>query len=244
MGIITGFIEGIAVYDSAGNPQLLPFQDKIEGAKFNYASETLKVETFSSGGIKGNSAACPFREECSWELMSKDISWAFLQAVTATLDQASTIAYRTSDTVVLSTNDGTDSTIELGTAPAAGITVLVSDLNGTTYQADLSGSTVTLTGEGDLTGTKVTVSYGTTPGVSAREIDLGGSANKLTEIGLYGTFFSCPNSLIIVSNRVSIEANLNMEVGEGPAEAILKGTALRDSTGSFARIINQTPSLL
>lgn len=243
MGIITGFIEGIVTYDNAGTPEMLPFQDKIEGAKFNYLSETLKVETFSAQGVKGASAACPFREECMWELMSKDIAWSFLQAVTATLDEAATVAYRTSDTVVLSTDDGNDSTIELGIAPAAGFDVIVSDLNGDQYAADLSGSTVTLTGAGIIAGTKVTVSYGTTPGASAREINLGAGTTKLTEVGLYGTFYACPDSLLIVSNRVSIEANLNMEVGESPAEAVLKGTALRDSTGSFARILNLNPTL-
>jgi len=82
--LLTGFIEGIITYND-GVAKALPFQDKIEGATFKYMGESLEVETFSALGIKGRSQACPFREECSMELMSKDLAWSFLQAATNTI---------------------------------------------------------------------------------------------------------------------------------------------------------------
>ena len=59
MGIITGFIEGLVKTNVAGQPYLLPFQDKIEGVTFTWESENITVETFSNQGIKGASEAYP-----------------------------------------------------------------------------------------------------------------------------------------------------------------------------------------
>ena len=245
MGIISGFVEGIIRYDNAGTPETLPFQDKITTATFNFQSEALKVETFSNQGIKGMSAACPFREMATWTLNSNDITWAFIQAATGHKDESTTLVQPVTETLILSTVDATpDSTIVLPVTPETSPAPVVSDENGVQYTATLATNTITLTGAGDLTGTKVTVNYWIDASTTTqREINLGNPVQRITNVGLYGQFFGCPDSYLIVSNNVILEANMNLEVGENPAELTITGSCLRDPSGSYARII-QNPQLV
>ena len=231
--LITGFIEGIITYND-GVAKALPFQDKIEGATFKYMGESLEVETFSALGIKGRSQACPFREECSMELMSKDLAWSFLQAATNTLANDATQNKIETFSAVLSTVNATpESTYTLPSTPAVGTTIYVTDLEGTQYDVTVTGTAVVF--DADYTDTKVTFHYEVAPTGTNNEIQLG-AGSKLGEIGLFGRFFGCPDSLLVRINRAIIDPNLEMGVESDPATASLVAKALRDPNGNFAVI--------
>ncbi|MEB3323229.1 MAG: hypothetical protein VKI81_10450 [Synechococcaceae cyanobacterium] len=196
--------------------------------------ESLEVETFSSLGIKGRSQACPFREECSIEIMSKDLAWSFLQAATNTIANDATKNKPVTESAVLSTVDITPaSTFTLSETPAAGTTVYVSDLTGTQYSVTVVGTAVTF--DADYTGTKVTFHYEVAPAGTNNEIQLG-AGSKLGEIGIYGRFYGCPNTLIVRVNRAIIDPNLELGVESDAATASLVAKALRDPDGNFAVI--------
>lgn len=235
MGIITGFLEGIITTDLNGSPKALPFQDKIEGATFRYMSESLDVETFSAQGIKGRSEACPFREECSIELRTKALAWAFLQAASNTLARDAQINERRTVTSILSVTAGTPikSTLTLASAPLIGTDIFVGDEDGKAYDVTVSGTTITF--DDDYTGTRVTISYEVAPTGENNEIALG-SGTKLGQVGVYGRFFGCPESLLIMVNRAIIDANLEFDVESDAASASLTAKAMRDINGNFAVI--------
>lgn len=237
MGMITGFLEGLVTYNN-GTPKILPFQDKIEEVQFQFTSETLFVETFSASGVKGSSEACPYREEAMFMLSSKSLAWSFLQAASGYLAQDSTLPIRKSYSAVLRTTTGTPvvSTLTLPEVPRVGGTIQVSDLEGEDYTVTVAGATVTFAT--NLTGRKVTVSYEVLPEVGQQEIALG-SGERLPEVGVYGTFFGCPDSYLIVANRGIIETNLDMSVGSDAATAAMTIRLLRDNEGNFARIIRK-----
>jgi len=231
--LLTGFIEGIITYND-GVAKALPFQDKIEGATFKYMGESLEVETFSALGIKGRSQACPFREECSMELMSKDLAWSFLQAATNTIANDATQRQPVTFSAVLSTVNATpESTYTLPSTPAVGTAVYVTDLEGTQYDVTVTGTGVVF--DADYTDTKVTFHYEIAPTGTNNEIQLG-AGSKLGEIGLFGRFFGCPDSLLVRINRAIIDPNLEMGVESDPASASLVAKALRDPNGNFAVI--------
>ena len=238
MGMITGFIEGLLLYDVAGDLQALPFQDKIEGASFKYATESLFVETFGQDGMKGASEACPFRHDCSIELRSKNLAWSLLQAATNTIARAAQVGVRTQFSQVLTASDITAGTanLEVTWAPAVGSAVVVSDIDGINYAAVYTtGTPNTLEIAGVTAGLKVTVSYVLPPIGANNEIALG-SGSKLGEVGLYGRFFGCPDTLIVQINRAIIDANLDLSVETDSASASLMARALRDADGNFATI--------
>lgn len=243
--IITGFIEGAIVTNpSTGTPVLLPFADKIGSATFRYMSESLKVETFSQQGIKGASAACPFREECSIELGSENLAWSFMQAATNTIAQATDVPVQLSTSAVLTTTTGTGaserSTLVLpGVVVSALGSVRAANEEGEQFAvtATVTGpdTTITFPGPSVMTGQKVTVFYSVAASGTGNLIKLG-SGTKLGEVGVYGRFFGCPDTYIIAIPRGIIDANLELSVGDNPGSASLTVTALRNNAGDFAYI--------
>lgn len=246
MGLITGFIEGIITYENNSTAEMLPFSDKIESATFNYSTENLMSETFSNQGIKGASTSCPFREECSMELSSSNLAWSFLQAASNTLARDATVTKRKAVSRVVQSSEisSGDATLEINDwTPADSTQILVSDEEGKQYDYtyDDAASPPTLTvmdPSGDIiAGQKLVISYTEAVSGSNNEIALG-SGNKLGEIGLYGRFFGCPDTLLIMIPRAIIQSNLEFSVGEDSATAALTATALRDKNGNFA-VINR-----
>jgi len=235
MGLITGFIEGLIKYDAAGVSKALPFQDKIEGANFKYMSESLLVETFGQDGMKGASEACPYRHECSIEFNSKNLAWSFLQAATNTIARASTVPSQITYSQVLTADTITagTSTLTVDWTPVAGTDIIVSDINGIQYDVTLDSGSLEI--EGVTAGLKVTITYTEAPSGSNNEIALGSGA-KLGEIGVYGRFNGCPDTLLVQVNRAIIDANLEFAVGTDAASATLVAKALRDPAGNFATI--------
>lgn len=244
-GLITGFIEGLVSYEQDGSLKALPFQDKIENATFTYTTENLMSETFSAKGMKGASQSCPYREECSMQLSSTNLAWSFLQAATNTLARDAEINSRHTYSHVVATSEvsaGT-ATIEVDWTPATNTEILVADETGQYYTVthDDGTSPATLTvdhpdSNTDVTaGQKLTISYVKTASGTNNEIALG-SGDKLGEVGLYGRFFGCPNTLLIMIPRAIIQSNLEFAVGDDAANASLTATALRDKNGNFALI--------
>ena len=137
-----------------------------------------------------------------------------------------------------------DATITVSFTPlnTSGDSILVSDENGKHYDVtyDDTAGTITVTNpDGDIVaGQKLIISYKESASGTNNEIALG-SGSKLGEIGLYGRFFGCPDTLLIAIPRARINSNLEMSVGEEAASASLTATALRDSNGNFAIITRQ-----
>jgi hypothetical protein len=242
MGIISGFIEGIITYND-GVAKALPFQDKIEGAKFTYNSESLFVETFGADGMKGASESCPYRHECMVELRSKNLAWSFLQAASNTLARDSILPEKVTYSYVVQSGDITAdvATIDVEWSPAADTGIVVADINGINYE-DIeytSGTPNTLAFGGSNTpvvaGTRVTISYYLTASGTNNEIAIG-TGDKLGEIGIYGRWYGCPDTLAIQVNRAIIDANLELDVESDAAAAALTARALRDVNGNFATI--------
>ena len=235
--IISGFIEGALTFDNAGELQMLPFADKVGTATFNYSSENLISETFSAQGIRGASAACPFREECSMSLSSDNLAWAFLQACFNTLAEDDDRAARDQQSVVLTDVDGTpNSTYTLtGIVVSATDQVIVADEDGVDYAvtATVNGSDTDIVFDDDYTGTKVTISYVTAASGTNNLIKIG-SGQKLGEIGLYGRFKGCPDNYLVAIPRAVIQSGVDLTTGDSAASAGLTATALRDNSGNFA----------
>jgi hypothetical protein len=240
MGIISGFIEGIIVYGGGATPKALPFQDKIEGAKFSYTSESLFVETFGPDGMKGASESCPYRHECMVEFRSKNLAWSFLQAATNTLARDATLPTRETYSVVLNAADITSdvATLEVDWTPMPDTDVVVADVNGVQYPASYASGTPNTLEIGDastpaVAGLKVTITYWQAAAGTNNEIAIG-TGTKLGEIGIYGRFFGCPDSVALQVNRAQIDASLELDVESDAAAAALTARALRDDNGNFA----------
>jgi hypothetical protein len=239
-GIYTGFIEGL-IKQTGGSEIVLPFSDKVGTANFNYSSENVIVETFSSQGIKGASGSCPLREACSIELSSENLAWSFLQAAFNTLAVVGTRVAEQSTSVVLTEVEGTapnqTSTYTLPFEVSAEVPVVVSDEDGVQYDVTVTVGTGTtsIDFDDDFTNEKVTIFYGLAAGTPTipDTINLG-SGSKLGEIGVYGRFSGCPDNILVAIPRGIIQSNVTMGAGEGAASAAMTITALRDSFGNFA----------
>lgn len=238
MGLITGFIEGLITFDSEGSLRALPFQDKIEDATLSYTTENLFSETFGADGRKGMSEACPFRHELSVTLSSTNLAWSFLQAATNTLARDAEVPKRWAYSHVIKEAEitGGDATLEVDWTPVVGTDVLVSDIEGNQYDVTFStGTPNTLVIEGVTAGQSVNISYVRPASGTNNEIALG-SGEMLPEIGFYGRFFGCPDTLLVQVNRAIIQSELSMQVNTSPASAALTLMALRDAEGNFATI--------
>jgi hypothetical protein len=230
MGLITGFIEGTVTYMDGTTPKLLPFQDKVEEASFKYSGELLMSETFSAQGIKGASSACPFSEEASFELMTTNISWSFLQASVGQASSTRTAPIPVSYSGIIDA----DNELTLPSAPVAGQPITAADELGVQYTVTVTGSTAAFaTGNA---GKKVTVSYFAAAANGQRELALG-KGERLGEFSVYGRFFGCPDTYLIYAKRVVVKPELDLGVGANPASAGMILQCLRDDDGAFAYII-------
>lgn len=243
MGIISGYIEGIITYNDSGVAKALPFQDKIEGATFTYNTESLFVETFGSDGMKGASEACPYRHECTVELRSKNLAWSFLQAATGALARDAIEPTKVTYDYVVTADviTGDVATINVTWAPVVNTDIVVANIDGLNY-GDITFNTGTPNtlafgdaGVPAVAGDKVTISYFEAPSGTNNEIGLG-TSERLPEVGIYGRWFGCPDTLAIQINRAIIDSQLELGVESEAASAALMARALRDTKGNFAII--------
>lgn len=234
MGLYTGFIEGVATYTKSGDVKLLPFEDKIAEAELMINGDLLFAETIGFDGIYGKSAACFHKREVSFKFMSQDISWSFLQLA---MSQASTA--RTAPVPVGKTLQvGASGAVTLPSAPVSGQPIAVADIEGVDMVFTVTGSTVTITGPTvPAQGSRVTVSYFEAAPTNAKEIAVG-TGEIIKEVSLYGRFYGCPDSLLVIANRVVVKPTVTLGVKSGSAaSAGLEAMALRDTLGNFAYIV-------
>ena len=243
LGILKGFVNGTIWSGKGASRIMLPFQDTVISAEFNYSGDLVMTETFSEQGILGASAACLQKEACGFTLSSDDLSWSMLQAATLSDSVNRTEPVMVTETVVLSQLD-TNSTHTLEytpvvTAPeleAAGLPsvgVSVAGIDGEQYTPTIAGSIVTL--DDDYTGESVTFQYLRAPLTGEETIYLG-QGNRRQNVGVYGKFFGCPGSLLIVAPNCAVNPNLSMGVSDGNIASVgLELMALR-TNGYFAEI--------
>lgn len=244
LGILKGFVNG-SVWEGEGNSRiLLPFQDTVIQAEFTYTGELVTTETFSDQGILGASAACLQKEACGFTLSSDDLSWSMLQASTLSTAVERAKPVMVTETVVLSQLDVANSTYTLQYTPVvtapeleeAGLPdvgVSVAGIDGQQLTPTLSGSIVTL--DDDYTGDSVTLQYLRAPITGEETIYLGQGARR-QNVGVYGKFFGCPGSLLIVAPNCAVNPNLSMGVSDGNIASVgLELMALR-TNGYFAEI--------
>lgn len=248
LGILKGFIQG-TIWEGAGNDRImLPFQDTVVEAEFTYTGELVMTETFSDQGILGASAACLQKESCGFTLSSNDLSWSLLQAATL-----STAVER--DEPVLVTETFTASSVS-GEAPnqvstftlthvpvtaaadvlAAGLPtsgISAANIDGVQIVATMAASVVTL--DDNYTGEAITVQYLRAP-LTGEEVIYLGSGSRRQEVGIYGKFFGCPGSLLIVAPKCAVTPNMSLGVSDGSIATVgLELMALRQN-GYFAEI--------
>lgn len=248
LGLLKGFIQGTVWSGSGSTRIMLPFQDTVISAGFTYTGELVMTETFSDQGILGASGACLQKEECGFTMETTDLSWSFLQAATLSSAATRTKPVLVTETFTATTTSGTEpnivSTLTLTHTPVtteAAVTeaglptvgVSAANIDGGQLVATLSGSTVTL--DDDYTGDRITVQY-LRAALTNEEVIYLGSGARTQEVGVYGTFFGCPGSLLIVAPKCAVKPNLNMGVSSGnTASAQLELMALRQN-GYFAEI--------
>lgn len=240
MGIITGFIEGVITADQDGSPIALAFQNSIEEVTFNYTSMNISVDTFGADGTKGMSDSCPHKRECSFEIASKNISWALLQAVCNTLARDAERPLPGAQSFVLTAAQITSdvATVPVTWTPIVGEDILATDSLGTQYPVTFTGGSLSIgsTTVPAVAGTKVTVTFRVAATGSNNEIILGDDGVLLGEVGLYGRFFGCPDTLLIEVPRAIIQSNLTMNVNTDAASVGLTANALRNANGDYAII--------
>lgn len=237
MALITGIINGLVTTNQAGETVLLPFANTVEEATFSYTGELVMSETFNASGVKSASAACLMREEASFTMTTKNITWSFLQAAAGHIGDAATLPIQEVETVVLRTLTTGNSTVTLAKTPATGEPIIVADTDGVQYEVTVSGSVVTFTG--DLTGKQVVISYYVEPSAGAlaeRQIQIGKS-DRITNIGIYGRFRSCGKDLLIVAKNAVIQPGLEFGVGSDAASATITAMCLQDLSGTLATIV-------
>jgi hypothetical protein len=237
MGLLTGFIEGSVTYDDSGTLTLLPFQDTIEEATFEYNGELIFSETFSNRGIKGASAACFHKEEAKFLFNTTNINWAFLQTAMAQRDEARTAPVPVSQTLVAVANMAAVQ-VTLDFTPTTGTPITVANGDGVQFTGTATGAVVTIAG--GTAGDSYTVAYFRDAGTDERSIEIGKN-EKIRENAIYGRFYGCPDELLIVARRAVIQPSVSMGVGDNAAEAGLEAMCLRDEFGVFASIIRIDP---
>ena len=244
LGILKGYVNGTVWEGKGASRIMLPFQDTVVEAEFTYTGELVMTETFSEQGILGASAACLQKEACGFTLSSDDLSWSLLQAATLSSAAERTAPVMVTETVVLSqvATDVSTYTLQytpVTTAPeleAAGLPtvgVSVAGIDGEQYTPTIAGSVVTL--DDDYTGESVTFQYLRAPLTGEETIYLGQGARR-QNVGVYGRFFGCPGSLLIVAPNCAVNPNLAMGVSDGNIASVgLELMALR-TNGYFAEI--------
>jgi hypothetical protein len=246
LGLLKGFIQGCVWSGSGDTRVFLPFQDTVLNAEFTYTGELVMAETFSDQGILGASQACLQKEECGFNLSTNDLSWSILQAATLSTSAARTKPILVTESFTASTVDGDPavSTYTLANTPIttpeaiaeAGLPssgVAAANIDGVNLEATVAGSVVTL--DADVTGDRVTVQYLRAP-LTGEEVIYLGSGTRREQVGVYGTFFGCPGSLLIVAPKTAVVPNFSLGVSSGStAEITLELKVLREN-GYFAEI--------
>lgn len=244
LGILKGFINGTVWEGKGAERIMLPFQDTVIQAEFTYTGELVMTETFSQQGILGASAACLQKEACGFTLSSDDLSWSMLQAATLSSAAARTEPIMVTETLVASQLSTGNTVLTAAHAPvvtapevnAAGLPasgVSAANIDGIQIVATVAGSTITL--DDDYTGETISIQYLREP-LANEEVIYLGAGDRRQEVGIYGQFFGCPGSLLIVAPKCAVKPNLTLGVSDGNiANVGLELMALREN-GYFAEI--------
>lgn len=248
LGLLKGFAEGTVWSGDGDSRILLPFQDTILEAEFTYTGDLVMSETFSSQGILGASAACLQKEACGFNMTSDNLSWSMLQAATL-----STAATRTDPVMVIETitaretDDGGGSPVTTVTVsntpvtttadldnyglPASG--VKVANIDGVQLAATVSGSIITL--DDNYSGDAITVQYLRDP-LTEEEVIYLGQGQRRENVGVYGRFFGCPGSILIVAPNCAVNPNVSMGVSDGSTASLSIELMCLRTNGYFAEI--------
>lgn len=242
--IYKGFVQGSIWAGKGAQRVYLPFQDTITEAKFMYSGEVVESQTFSDAGVLGTSQACLQSEEAGFELSTSDISWNILLAATLSDSKIRTKPVLVTETITLSQLTAGDSSFTTQSVPvldsatqdeyglpASGFSV--ADLTGKQYAGALTGSSVVL--DDDYSGERVTIQYLRAP-LTGEEVVYLGAGNRRQQVGIYGKFFGCPGSILIVAPTCSVVPKLDFGVSGGNiASAGLTLKCIRQN-GYFAEI--------
>jgi hypothetical protein len=244
LGILKGFVNG-TVWAGEGNSRImLPFQDTVVAAEMSYTGELVMTETFSEQGILGASGACLQKEAVGFTLSSDDLSWSLLQAATLSTAAEREAPVMVTETVTLVDLDDDASTLttqytpvvtapELVAAGLPSIGVSVAGIDGEQYVVTVAGSLVTFAD--DFTGKSVTIQYLRAP-ITGEEVIYLGAGERRQNVGIYGKFFGCPGSILVVAPFCAVTPNLSLGVSSGSiANVGLELMALRRN-GYFAEI--------
>ena len=244
LGILKGFVQG-SVWSGEGNSRiLLPFQDTVISAEFSYSGELVETNTFSDQGILGASAACLQKEMCGFTLSSDDISWSLLQAATLSTAATRSKPVMVTETIVASELDTGNTTFTLEHTPVVAPADLeeaklpdvgfsVANIDGKQIVPTASGSVLTL--DADYTGETITVQYLRAPLTDEEVIYLGQGARR-QEVGVYGKFFGCPGSLLIVAPKCAVSPNMSLGVSDGSVASVGLELKVLRQNGYFAEI--------
>lgn len=245
IGLIKGFVQGAVWSGKAGQRVLLPFQDTVLEAAFTYGGELVEAMTFSDQGVLGTSQSCLQSEECGVTMSTEDLSWSFLQAATLSTAQTRTDPVLVTESFTLSEVDTGNSTFAISdaidTSSAATLDlygldtdgISVADIDGNQIPATVSGQTITL--DADYTGQTVTAQY-TRAALSDEEVIYLGSGARRQTVGVYGRFFGCPGTLLIVVPKAAVQPGLEFGVSGGSVASLgLNLKAIRQN-GYFAEI--------
>lgn len=239
--LLTGFIEGFIRWDDPTDPdtiRMIPFQSAIQSAALEYTGTFEEGKSFNSQGIRVTTSGCLTEVSAKFTFSTNTITFGLLQVAAATLaEDAEDDLYYAESFVVPS-----DGELELAFVPVAN-TEVCTTVDGDLIAGTLSGNTFTITNPTEYLGTRVTVSYAravvTEP--QEREIRLG-SGPLLPVVGLYGRFRGCDGSYLVIANRVSIVPNLNLSVGDSPAEISFEGIVLADPSDTLVRLVKLNDS--
>lgn len=245
IGLIKGFVQG-CVWSGSGSERIfLPFQDTVMEATFSYTGELVESMTFSDQGVMGASQACLQSEACGFNMVTEDISWSFLQASTLSTAETRTKPVLVTETFTASdvtadpfteltlSNTPVTTSADLAESGLPTVGVSVAGIDGNQLAATVSGSTVTL--DQDVTGQRITVQY-LRAALSTEEVIYLGQGQRREQVGVYGKFFGCPGTLLIVAPKCAVTPSLEFGVSSGSvAQAGLNLQALRQN-GYFAEI--------
>lgn len=234
MAIYTGILGGSARYDNDGNVELLAFPDSLMECSIEIVGETLFSETFSFAGEKGKSQACPYKRDVTITFNSEDITWSYLQFALGTLDNVRTAALPITEPLVAVDNGGTIE-ITLSETPSAGAELLFTNSDGDQFTGTLTGAVVAFATD-VAAGDVVIARYTYDVPANTDEIAVG-SASSIAEYGVYGVLHGCPDDLIFVADRAVLTPNVNLGVGDSPANAEVSLECLRNSEGNYITLI-------
>lgn len=239
--LLTGFIEGFIRWDDpndADTIRMIPFQSAIQSASLEYTGTFEEGKSFNSQGIRVTTSGCLTEVSAKFTFSTNTITFGLLQVAAATLaEDAEDDLYYAESFVVPS-----DGQLELSFIPVTG-TAVCTTVDGDLITGSVTGNTFTITTPAPLVGTRVTVSYARAVNDDPveREIRLG-SGPLLPVVGLYGRFRGCDGSYLVMANRVSIVPNLNLSVGDSPAEISFEGIVMADPSDTLVRLIKLNDS--